>query len=78
MNTLFEEGEVFMAKTESAVEVKVEPKTKPVTFTKENILKFKKYANRVDLLTVLLDEHKAYTMNEVDALIEKFMKGKVK
>lgn len=53
-------------------------KVKEITFTKENILKFKQYRNRVDLLTVLLEENKAYTKNEVEALIEKFMKGKVK
>lgn len=53
-------------------------KVKEITFTKENILKFKQYRNRVDLLTVLLEDNKAYTKNEVEALIEKFMKGKVK
>ena len=58
-----------MAKTE---------KVKEVTFTKENILKFKQYRYRVDLLTVLLEDNKAYTKKEVDALIEKFMKGTVK
>ncbi len=46
-------------------------------FTKENILKSKKYHNRKDLLNVLLED-KEYTFSEVDALIDKFMKGKVK
>ena len=53
-------------------------KVKEITFTKENILKFKQYRYRVDLLTVLLEDNKAYTKKEVDALIEKFMKGTVK
>lgn len=49
-----------------------------ITFTKDKILTFKKYSHRIDLLTVLLDENKAYTTDEVDALIDNFMKGKVK
>lgn len=62
-----------MAKADTA-----EVKATKVTFTKAKILTFQRYRNRVDLLTVLLDENKAYTTDEVDALIEKFMKGKVK
>ena len=53
-------------------------KVKEITFTKANILKFKQYRYRVDLLTVLLEDNKAYSKKEVDALIENFMKGKVK
>lgn len=49
-----------------------------ITFTKEKIIKFKRYSNRIDLLNALLDDNKAYTTDEVDALIDKFMKGKVK
>lgn len=49
-----------------------------ITFTKDKILTFKRYGNRIDLLTVLLDDSKAYTTDEVDALIDNFMKGKVK
>jgi hypothetical protein len=49
-----------------------------ITFTKEKIIKFKRYSNRIDLLNALLDDNKAYTLDEVDALIDNFMKGKVK
>lgn len=52
--------------------------TAPITFNKAKLLAFKRYQNRIDLLKVLLDENKVYTVKEVDALIEKFMKGKVK
>lgn len=31
-----------------------------------------------DLIGALLEDGKTYTLNEVDALIEKFMKGKVR
>jgi hypothetical protein len=50
----------------------------PITFTKEKLIKFKRYRYRIDLLNALLEENKAYTIPEVDALIDKFMKGKVK
>jgi hypothetical protein len=49
-----------------------------ITFTKEKIIKFKRYSNRIDLLNALLDDNKAYTTDEVDALINNFMKGKVR
>ena len=50
----------------------------PVVFTKRNILTFKRYAKRRDLLSVLLTDRQEYTMDQVDRLIEDFMKGKVK
>lgn len=52
----------------------------PVTFSKEQILTFKKFATRRDLLTVKLDENQRYTMDQVEAVIRDFMtpKGKVK
>ena len=62
-------------KTKKITDEKV---VKPITFTKEKILKFKRYKYRIDLLNVLLDDVKAYTITEVDALIDNFMKGKVK
>ncbi len=46
-------------------------------FTKENILKSNRYKNRKDLLIGLLQDNKEYSLEEVDNLIEKFMKGKV-
>lgn len=50
----------------------------PMTFQKSGLLASKKYANRRDLLSVLLEDNKDYTLDEVDALLEKFLKGKVK
>lgn len=70
---LSKERVVDLAKVEKVAEVK-----EKITFTKAKILKSKRYSNRVDLLGVLLTDSKAYTFDEVDALIEKFMKGKVK
>ena len=47
-------------------------------FTKESILKFERYRERRDLLHALLVDGERYTTKEVDALIAKFMKGRVK
>jgi len=47
-------------------------------FTKGQLLASKKYANRRDILNALLADGKTYTTAQVDALIEKYMKGPVK
>lgn len=62
-----------MAKT--SVEAKTQ---KAPEFTKAKILTFKNYRFRVDLLKVILDDTKTYSIKDVDTLIERFMKGKVK
>ena len=53
-------------------------KTTEALYTKEQLLSSKKYYNRVDLLNVLLKDNVKYTHKEVEQLIDKFMKGKVK
>ena len=50
--------------------------TEPM-FSKEQILASDRYANRRDLVDALL-ENKSYTLETVDNLIEKYMKGQVK
>lgn len=47
-------------------------------FSKEQFLSSVQYANRRDLVDALLEKDKHYTKKEVDELINKFMKGKVK
>ena len=61
---------------------KTEEAASPVSnvqvFTKRNILTFKRYANRRDLLSVLLKDGEEYTMEQVDSLLQNFFKkGKV-
>lgn len=46
-------------------------------FTKEQLLASNKYANRRDALDAILDDNGVYTIEQVDSLLEKFMKGKV-
>lgn len=66
-----------MAKTDVIPEVE-ETAAQVVTFSKEKILKTKKYANRRDLLGVLLEDGKVYTFAEVDKIVEEFLKVEVK
>lgn len=58
-----------MAKRSEATEV--------IKFTKEQIISAKKYKNNLDLVNALLQDDKEYSFEEVDALIEKYLKGKV-
>ena len=47
------------------------------SFSKEQILSAAKFANRRDLLSVVLEDGKTYTVEDVQKQIDKFMKGKV-
>ena len=49
-----------------------------IKFTKEQILTSKKYANRRDALGVVLVDDESYTLEQVDSLLDNFLKGKVK
>lgn len=63
-----------MAKNETAEA----PAKAEAVFTREQAMSSQRYANRRDLVSVLLESGKTYTLTEVDALINKFMKGAVK
>ena len=54
-----------------------ETKKEDVKFTKEQILKSKKFKNRVDLIRVILQDNKSYTLEEVQKEKDKFMKRRV-
>lgn len=47
-------------------------------YSKEQLVVSKKYATKRDIISALLENGKSYTLDEVDALIKKYMKGKVK
>lgn len=57
---------------------KKDEKKEEATFTKAQLLKSKKYSERVDILNVLLQHGKAYTSKEVDEIIKTFMNKEVK
>jgi hypothetical protein len=57
-----------------AVKEEINEKNK---FTKEQLVQSKRYMDRIDLLNVLLQTDKSYSLEEVDDLMNNFMKGKV-
>ena len=54
------------------IKTKKEPK-----FTKEQLIKSKMYRNQIDILKIVLEENKAYSIPETDKLINEFLKRKV-
>ena len=56
---------------------KEEKKTTEIKFKKEEILRAKRYKKRRDLLEVLLEENKEYSLNEVDKIIEDYLNKEV-
>lgn len=51
---------------------------KPDVFTKDQVLSSKRYEDKKDAISVILEAGKSYSLTDVDALVDKFMKGKVK
>ena len=47
-------------------------------FRKEQIVASKRYENDVDIVNALLQDGKEYALAEVDEMIERFKKGKVR
>ncbi len=46
-------------------------------FDKQQILASKRYGNKRDLVDALLNDNEKYTLETVDKLLDKFMKGRV-
>lgn len=61
---------------EKKTENKAEGRTENA-YTKDQILLSEKYAKRRDLVNALLEDGKEYTIAEVEARMDKFLKGKV-
>lgn len=49
-----------------------------IKYSKEQIVNSNKYANRKDLLNSLLEDSRSYSFEEVDTVVDNFMKGTVK
>ena len=69
-----------MKKTDVDVQAPVEetPVPAPDTFTKEAILKSKRWAFRRDALSFLLDDGMEYSHTDVENILNNYMKGQVK
>lgn len=48
-----------------------------VKHTKESIMSSSKYADCKDVINILLDKDMEYSIDEVDEMIDKFLKGEV-
>lgn len=60
-------------KNKPVAETTMEP-----TFTKETLMKSKRFHNKQDIVSALLKDGVEYTISDVEGMIEKYMKGKVK
>lgn len=54
------------------IKTKKEPK-----FTKEQLIKSKMYQNQIDIVKIVLEENKTYSIPETNKLINDFLKRKV-
>ncbi len=66
-----------MAKVEEKIEEKVNVKVEVQKYSKEQILLSQAYANRKDILNVILGD-KEYTTEAVDKMLENWLKKEVK
>ena len=64
-----------VVETVEAVEPVVET---PDLYFKDTILRSKKFRNNADALKVLLKDNQPYTMEQVEGILDEFMKGQVK
>ena len=48
-----------------------------ILYSKEQIIKSKKYSNRKDILNVLLKDDEEYSFSRIDEIIENFMNKEV-
>lgn len=67
--------------TENKIQIKkenVENKSEETKFVKSQIVSSDKYKNRADLLNVLLEDDKEYTLSEIEKKLEDFLSREVK
>lgn len=64
-------------KTETVIET-VEVTKKVTKYTKDVIIASKQYKKYKDLLTVVLDANKTYTLKEVDKVLKDTLASKIK
>lgn len=53
-------------------------KQEETKFKKQELLQAECYQEKKDLVSALLEDGRDYSLTEVDAVIERFMKGKVR
>ena len=55
-----------------------EPEKVESLFSKEQLLAAKRFQDRKDIVNAILSPNEQYTVNTVEEMIEKYMKGQVK
>lgn len=63
---------------EEAKKENTETKKTETTYSKAQLVQSQKYKNKRDILNSILDDNKRYTFKEVNALIDNFLRKKVK
>lgn len=56
----------------------IEPEKVESLFSKEQLLAAKRFQDRKDIVNAILSPDEQYTVNAVEEMIEKYMKGQVK
>ena len=51
---------------------------KAEAFSKSSIMMSKRFSNRKDALSFLLEDEESYTIEQVDKILDDYMKGQVK
>ena len=67
--------------TENKIQIKkenIENKSEETKFVKSQIVSSDIYKNRADLLNVLLEDDKEYTLSEIEKKLEDFLSREVK
>lgn len=54
---------------------KIEDETNEIRYDKQSILKSKKYSERKDILSVILEDNVEYTLFEIENKLKEFMEG---
>lgn len=67
-----------MAKETKEIKEVKETDNLEIKFSKEQLVKSKKFSGQKDLLNTILEDDKQYTLDEVVSKVEKYLKGKVK
>ncbi len=64
-------------KKKAAARKAAQPAAKAAAYSKEQLMRARRYTERKDLINALLEDNRQYTIAEVDAAIAKYMKGTV-
>lgn len=59
----------------SEIKKTAKPAAEPIRYSKEALAASRKYADRQDLVSALLEDGKSYSFEEADGIIKKYLEG---